>query len=118
MGLTTIEAENALAKSIVEYVNGQKDKKGANAKFKLVLKEKALAVKKSGILEYYPADQTAANVGGLENSSSGSTCEQAFRPKPRLWFPHAARPYFGGHSWDAEKACPPKLARTYGTCRF
>jgi ATP-dependent 26S proteasome regulatory subunit len=67
MGLTTIEAENALAKSIVEHVNGQKDKKGANSISKLVLKEKALAVKKSGILEYYPATQTAADVGGLEN---------------------------------------------------
>ena len=32
-----------------------------------MLKEKALAVKKSGILEYYPATQTAADVGGLEN---------------------------------------------------
>jgi SpoVK/Ycf46/Vps4 family AAA+-type ATPase len=67
MGLTTTEAENAMAKCIVEYVNSQKDKKAVNSISKLVLKEKALAVKKSGILEYYPATQTAADVGGLEN---------------------------------------------------
>jgi SpoVK/Ycf46/Vps4 family AAA+-type ATPase len=70
LGLTTIEAENALAKSIVEYVNNEKTKKAPQvpqAISKLVLKEKALAVKKSGILEYYPATQTAADVGGLEN---------------------------------------------------
>ena len=55
LGLTTIEAENALAKSIVEYVNNEKTKKAPQvpqAISKLVLKEKALAVKKSGILEY------------------------------------------------------------------
>ena len=70
LGLTTIEAENALAKSIVEYVNDEKTKKAPQvpqAISKLVLKEKALAVKKSGILEYYPATQTAADIGGLEN---------------------------------------------------
>ena len=32
-----------------------------------MLREKALAVKKSGILEYYPATQTASDIGGLEN---------------------------------------------------
>jgi SpoVK/Ycf46/Vps4 family AAA+-type ATPase len=67
LGLTTTEAENALAKSIVEYVNGQKDKKAGQSISKLVLREKALAVKKSGILEYYPATQTASDIGGLEN---------------------------------------------------
>ena len=65
MGLTTVEAENAFAKAVVEHLtNGNKDKTKLS---RLVMKEKANAVKKSGILEYFEANQTAKDIGGLEN---------------------------------------------------
>jgi SpoVK/Ycf46/Vps4 family AAA+-type ATPase len=64
MGLTTVEAESAFAKAIVENAsNGTKDVPIS----KLVMKEKANTVKKTGILEYFEAKQTVNDVGGLEN---------------------------------------------------
>ena len=65
MGLTTVEAENAIAKAMVESVS--QDKKVRPPISKLVLKEKSLAVRKTGILEYFEAAQTADDIGGLEN---------------------------------------------------
>lgn len=65
MGLTTVEAENAIAKAMVESVS--QDKKTRPPISKLVLKEKSLAVRKTGILEYFEAAQTADDIGGLEN---------------------------------------------------
>lgn len=61
MGLTSNEAENAFAKAIVECE--------ANSKKipKLVLLEKANAIKKSGILELFESDQTINDIGGLDN---------------------------------------------------
>jgi SpoVK/Ycf46/Vps4 family AAA+-type ATPase len=85
LGLTTIEAENALSKSIVEYVGQPKEQKSATIS-KLVLKEKALAVKKSGLLEYYEATQTAADVGGLENLKEWLIIrKEAFTAKARAF---------------------------------
>jgi len=67
MGLTTVEAEAAFAKALVENAtNGTKDTPISI----LVMKEKANAVKKSGILEYFEAKQTADDIGGLENLKS------------------------------------------------
>lgn len=67
MGLTTIEAENAMAKALVEFA-GMPEAERANAAIsKLVLREKAQAVKKSGILEYIESAQTTNDIGGLEN---------------------------------------------------
>lgn len=62
MGLTFIEADNAFAKAFIEY-NADKSEPLS----RLVLKEKAIAVKKSGILEYFEPKQTADHIGGLEN---------------------------------------------------
>ena len=60
MGLTTTEAENAFAKAMVD---NKSDKTPIN---KLVLAEKAIAIKKAGILEYDPCPEGAADIGGLE----------------------------------------------------
>lgn len=65
MGLTFGEADNAFAKAFVEY---SADK--SNPISRLVMREKALAVKKSGILEYFEPRQTADDIGGLANLKS------------------------------------------------
>ena len=63
MGLTTIEAENALSKALVDKVRG-----GSTDKIsKLVMSEKAETVKKTGILEYFDVVTTTGDIGGLEN---------------------------------------------------
>lgn len=60
-GLTLTEAENAFAKAVV-------DDSVINARdVSLVLKEKQQIIRKSGILEFYPADSKLAEVGGLHN---------------------------------------------------
>jgi SpoVK/Ycf46/Vps4 family AAA+-type ATPase len=66
MGLTTNEAEAAFAKAIVEFMTNEEegDKDPIS---KLVMKEKANAVKKSGILEYFEAKEKTTDIGGLEN---------------------------------------------------
>ncbi|MBD3404692.1 MAG: AAA family ATPase [Candidatus Lokiarchaeota archaeon] len=63
MGLTTDEAEAAFAKAIVERNMNQLDTPIS----KMVLGEKAAAVRKSGILEYFEAKETMGDIGGLEN---------------------------------------------------
>jgi ATP-dependent 26S proteasome regulatory subunit len=60
-GLTLSEAENAFAKAIA--ADGRLGKEDV----KLVLEEKRQVIRKSGLLEYYPTDESLANVGGLEN---------------------------------------------------
>jgi SpoVK/Ycf46/Vps4 family AAA+-type ATPase len=55
-GLTSTEAENVLAKSLVEKHRFDVD---------VVLSEKEQIIRKSGILEYYPANEAFADVGGL-----------------------------------------------------
>lgn len=68
LGLTTIEAENAYAKAIIQAVAlGRSSEKADDKKpiSHFVMKEKAAAVKKNGILEYFDAAENLANVGGL-----------------------------------------------------
>lgn len=61
LGLTGIEAMNAFSMAIVDGASG----KGKIAD--LVLKEKAIAVKKGGILEYFEPNENIDSIGGLEN---------------------------------------------------
>jgi SpoVK/Ycf46/Vps4 family AAA+-type ATPase len=56
-GLTTIEAENAFALSVVES-------KGINPE--IVAREKAQAVKKNGLLELVEAKESLESIGGLD----------------------------------------------------
>jgi len=65
LGLTVVEAENAFSKATVMSLWGQEDKGGAPSIAKLVMQEKAAAVKKSGILEYFEAKERSDNIGGL-----------------------------------------------------
>ncbi|MFO0584790.1 MAG: AAA family ATPase [Anaeromyxobacter sp.] len=58
-GLTLTEAENAFAKAIA------KDGKLDRDDVELVLEEKRQVIRKSGLLEYFPADASLADVGGL-----------------------------------------------------
>lgn len=60
LGLTLAEAENAFAKAIA--VNGRLDA----GDVPLVMEEKRQVIRKSGLLEYYPADESLADVGGLD----------------------------------------------------
>lgn len=57
LGLTAEEAENVFAKSIVE--NG-------DFNLKTILAEKEQIIRKSGVLEYYHANENMKEVGGLE----------------------------------------------------
>jgi ATP-dependent 26S proteasome regulatory subunit len=56
-GLTSNEAENVFAKSLVE-------KRGFD--IDVILSEKEQIIRKSGILEYYPASEAFADVGGMD----------------------------------------------------
>ncbi len=60
-GLTTSEAEDAFALSIVQC---------GDIKPEVVAKEKSNQVKKNGILELFETTATAADIGGLENLKS------------------------------------------------
>ncbi|MFN7132486.1 MAG: AAA family ATPase [Myxococcales bacterium] len=60
-GLTLSEAENAFARAIAN--DGRLDA----SDIQLVLDEKRQVIRKSGLLEYFPADESLQNVGGLEN---------------------------------------------------
>lgn len=66
LGLTTNEVENAISKAIVDRakMNGDEARPSIS---KLVMKEKALAVRKTGILEYFEAAENIGDIGGLEN---------------------------------------------------
>jgi hypothetical protein len=59
LGLTLSEAENAFAKAIANDGRLWRDD------IALVLEEKRQVIRKSGLLEYHPADEKLANVGGL-----------------------------------------------------
>ena len=98
MGLTTDEAEAAFAKALVERSEAKKNVNPANPDIKpktisrMVLSEKAEAVRKTGILEYFEASETINDVGGLHNlktwlgirSKSFSKKARDFRlPMPR-----------------------------------
>ncbi|MBK7857334.1 MAG: AAA family ATPase [Archangiaceae bacterium] len=59
-GLTLTEAENAFAKAIAL------DNKLDVTDVRVILEEKRQVVRKSGLLEYFPSDDSLAAVGGLE----------------------------------------------------
>jgi SpoVK/Ycf46/Vps4 family AAA+-type ATPase len=61
LGLTLTEAENAFAKAVA------RDQKLSPDDVGLVLAEKRQVIRKGGLLEYCPADESLARVGGLEN---------------------------------------------------
>ena len=63
MGLTLNEAENAFSKAFVE----KSVDKNKLSVARLVMKEKATAVKKNGILEFFEAKEQISDIGGLEN---------------------------------------------------
>lgn len=66
MGLTTVEAENAMAKGVVDWKKGLKEDAKSKVQIStLVMSEKANAIKKSGVLEWYPAKQGMDDIGGL-----------------------------------------------------
>lgn len=61
MGLTRLESESAFAKAVVQNNRlGEED-------IDVILTEKEQIIRKSGILEYYHANEKFANVGGLLN---------------------------------------------------
>jgi SpoVK/Ycf46/Vps4 family AAA+-type ATPase len=64
LGLTLHEAENAFAKAIAN------DQRLDASDIKLVLEEKRQVIRKSGLLEYYPVDESLTGVGGLDNLKS------------------------------------------------
>ena len=75
LGLTAEEAENVFAKSIVE--NG-------NFNLKTILAEKEQIIRKSGVLEYYHANENMKEVGGLEQLKDWlSKRGKAFSPAAR-----------------------------------
>jgi AAA+ superfamily predicted ATPase len=81
MGLTTIEAENAFAKALVARKDYPDPKPTIS---KLVLREKAQIVKKSGILEYFEAQESVSDIGGLENIKAFlAKRKQAFTKKAK-----------------------------------
>jgi len=59
-GLTSLEAENAFAKAIIQNMTG--DERPIS---ELVMAEKADAVKKTGVLEYFDAKTIPSDIGGL-----------------------------------------------------
>jgi SpoVK/Ycf46/Vps4 family AAA+-type ATPase len=75
LGLTAEEAENVFAKSLVE--KGQFD-------IEIVLSEKEQIIRKSGVLEYYHANEKMQEVGGLEELKDWLVKRgKAFTPKAR-----------------------------------
>lgn len=79
-GLTTDEAENAFAKAIVQAHNATDPIKIST----LVMKEKALAVRKSGLLEYLETPETLDDIGGMQVLKEWSRVrEKAFSLKAR-----------------------------------
>lgn len=65
MGLTSTEAEAAFAKAMVDNINNKDEKKPTISR--LVLREKSLAVRKTGLLEYLEATENLNDIGGLDN---------------------------------------------------
>jgi AAA+ superfamily predicted ATPase len=61
LGLTLAEAESAFAKAIAT------DGRLSREDIPLVMEEKRQVIRKSGLLEYFAADQGLAHVGGLAN---------------------------------------------------
>ena len=86
LGLTLAEAESAFAKAIAT------DGRLSRDDIPLVLEEKRQVIRKSGLLEYFSADQNLSAVGGLEHlktwlSRRGAAFSEAARrfglPEPK-----------------------------------
>ncbi|MCP3139540.1 AAA family ATPase [Pyxidicoccus xibeiensis] len=86
LGLTLSEAENAFAKAIAA------DGKLGPEDIKRIQDEKRQVIRKSGLLEYYPPEQSLRDVGGLNNLKSwldmrtaafGERARQFGLPEPR-----------------------------------
>ncbi|MCE9670712.1 AAA family ATPase [Myxococcus stipitatus] len=86
LGLTLAEAENAFAKAIAH------DGKLGPEDIKRVQDEKRQVIRKSGLLEYYPPEESLGNVGGLEHlkgwltqrtAAFGERARQFGLPEPR-----------------------------------
>ncbi len=86
LGLTLAEAENAFAKAIAH------DGKLSADDIKRIQDEKRQVIRKSGLLEYYPPDETLGSVGGLQNlkawlsqrtAAFGERARQFGLPEPR-----------------------------------
>jgi len=86
LGLTLSEAENAFAKAIAH------DGKLSAQDIKRVQDEKRQVIRKSGLLEYYPAEENLGHVGGLQNlktwlgqrtTAFGEKARQFGLPEPR-----------------------------------
>ncbi|NTX03047.1 AAA family ATPase [Myxococcus sp. CA051A] len=86
LGLTMAEAENAFAKAIAH------DGKLGPEDIKRIQDEKRQVIRKSGLLEYYPPEESLGNVGGLENlkgwlsqrtAAFGERARQFGLPEPR-----------------------------------
>lgn len=60
LGLTEVEAENAIAKAIIQ-ANGRLDGDAIEA----VMAEKQQIIRKSGLLEFYASEEQLTSVGGL-----------------------------------------------------
>lgn len=80
LGLTLSEAENVFAKSLVRGGRLTADD------IPVILEEKEQIIKKSGILEYYPAEEKFSEIGGLETLKD-------WLGKRRLAFTEKARAY-------------------------
>ena len=84
MGLTSSEAEGAFAKSLVEMAQFDENDEDRPTISELVMKEKAEAVRKSGILEYSDTPIKANNIGGLDVLKKWLDVRgRAFSPKAR-----------------------------------
>jgi hypothetical protein len=87
LGMTVQEAENAFALAVVKH---QKTL-GSSESVDTVLKQKMQTFKKSGLLDFFPADQDLSGVGGLGEFKSWLHREQvAFQPEMRAR--HVAMP--------------------------
>lgn len=76
-GLTTDEAENVIAKSLMSKCGIKKD---------IFISEKEQIIKKTGILEYYPATTKLNDVGGMDNVKNWIIKRrEAFTEKARLY---------------------------------
>jgi len=76
-GMTTTEAENAFALSVVEY---------GELNATLIAREKAQAVKKNGILELIEAKETLEDIGGLDQLKDWLLKrKEAFSPRARKY---------------------------------
>ncbi len=63
LGMTVMEADLAYCLAVSTACNQQFD----DTAIKIVTREKEQIIKKNGILEYYPVNESMKNIGGMEN---------------------------------------------------